>query len=442
VVWSSSCADAVERDRFGTVVGVKVVVAPHDLFVGGSQINAIDLAAAVRDRGHDVIVYGRPGPLVEYIAARDLRFVEATDQEYRPAPQRISQLVSLARRERVDVIHGYEWPPCLDAYFGACMLRRVPLVCTVLSMAVSPLVPNSIPLIMGTEALAAEARASGFGQVFIGEPPIDTIGDHPEIDGAAVRREHGIAADELLVVTVSRLAIDLKLDALQRVIDAVGDLASTHPVRLIVVGGGEAGDALQRRADEVNARFGRTVVDLVGQRMDPRPYYAAAHVVAGMGSSALRAMAIGKPVVVQGERGFSKICAPESVDLFLRQGFWGIGCDQDDNRLLRDQIGALLRDRDRRADLGHFGRALVAGRFSLVDAAAAMVDVYERAAAHGVKRHPIEAGRIAARAGWNELLLHDPRRRRLRTRTHDDRLGQPAREPDDVNASEMAEVGR
>jgi glycosyltransferase involved in cell wall biosynthesis len=422
---------------------MKIVVAPHDLIVGGSQINAIDLAAAVRDLGHDVVIYGRPGPLVDHVATRDLRFVEASDQQYRPAPQRMAHLASFARREGVDLIHGYEWPPCLDAYFGAHLLRRVPLVCTVLSMAVSPLVPTSIPLIMGTEALADEARRAGFTHVAVGEPPIDTIEDHPGIDGTAIRRELGVDDDELLVVTVSRLAIDLKLDALERIVDAAGELASTHPVRLIVVGGGEAADALQRRADDVNERSGRTVVDLVGQRLDPRPYYAAADVVAGMGSSALRAMAIGKPVVVQGERGFSRPCAPETVATFLRQGFWGIGDDQTDNRLLRDQLDEMLRDRDRRVDLGRFGRDVVVGRFSLERAAVAMVAVYEQTVSRPVSRRPVEAGRMAVRAGWNELLLHDPRRRQARERDHVERLARPARpvEHDDRSARSMVEVG-
>ena len=64
----------------------------------------------------------------------------------------------LARRKRLDLIHAYEWPPCLDAYYGAHLLLGVPLLCTVLSMSVSPLVPSSVPLIMGTDALGDEAR--------------------------------------------------------------------------------------------------------------------------------------------------------------------------------------------------------------------------------------------------------------------------------------------
>ena len=33
---------------------MKVLVYPHTMEIGGSQLNAIEIAAAVRDRGHDV----------------------------------------------------------------------------------------------------------------------------------------------------------------------------------------------------------------------------------------------------------------------------------------------------------------------------------------------------------------------------------------------------
>ena len=39
-------------------------------------------------------------------------------------------------------------------------------------------------------------------------------------------------------------------------------------------------------------------------------------------------MAMGKPVVVPGERGLARVFQPSTLPLFLRQRFWGIG-DRD-----------------------------------------------------------------------------------------------------------------
>jgi hypothetical protein len=35
---------------------VKVLVYPHVMEIGGSQLNAIEIAAAVRNRGHEVVI--------------------------------------------------------------------------------------------------------------------------------------------------------------------------------------------------------------------------------------------------------------------------------------------------------------------------------------------------------------------------------------------------
>ena len=89
---------------------MRILVCPHDLIIGGSSINAIDLAHKFVERGHSVAIYGVPGPLVEYINERGLRYIPARRLKYRPAPSRIAQLAGIVARERFDIIHAVEWP--------------------------------------------------------------------------------------------------------------------------------------------------------------------------------------------------------------------------------------------------------------------------------------------------------------------------------------------
>jgi glycosyltransferase involved in cell wall biosynthesis len=252
------------------------------------------------------------------------------------------------------------------------------------------------------------------------EPPIDVDWDQPGIDGQPFRNEHNVAREELLIVSVSRLAVDLKLDALVRVIDAADLLAVRYRVRLILVGGGPAHAALQCRAAAVNRRRGREVVTLAGPRLDPRQAYAAADVVLGMGSSALRALAIGRPVVVQGEQGFSEICEPDTLPIFLRQGFHGIGDNAVGAERLACQLESLLCNAHRREALGRFGRSLVVERFSLKRAVDRQLKIYESVLGHRARRSYREAASSAARALVLELGNHNPRlqhRRRSREAT-------------------------
>ena len=393
---------------------MRLLVYPHELAIGGSQINAIDLAAGAAEAGHDVIVYGVSGPLVEYLASRGLRFIPAHPLKYRPAPTRILELARIAHRERLDLIHAYEWPPCLDAYYGAGFVRGTPVLCTVLSMTVMPYIPASVPLIMGTEELGQEARRSHRGKVWVIEPPIDTARDNPSIEGSEFRRAHGVGPDNLLVVSVSRLAVDLKLDALVRAIDAVDHLADRHPVKLILLGGGPAQAALSERAQAVNARRGREVVAIPGPSLDPRAAYAAADVVVGMGSSALRALSIGRPVIVQGEAAFSLVFEPKTLAVFLKQGFYGVADSAPGAGRLATQIESLLVDAERRAALGRFGREIVIRHFSLEAALSKQLKIYDEVLAQPSPYRLVEATRAAARALALEIKNHDPRFKKRR----------------------------
>jgi glycosyltransferase involved in cell wall biosynthesis len=407
---------------------MRVLVCPHELEIGGSQINAIDLAAEIREFGHDAVVYGVPGPLVSHVEARGLPFVAAHPMQYRPAPTRIRQVLRIARELEIDLIHGYEWPPCLDAYYGAHLVGEVPVVCTVLSMSLTPLVPPSLPLIVGTRQLGAEAEAQRGGRVFVIEPPVDTELDHPGNDGSSFRQQHEIPPGDFLVVTVSRLSVDLKLDALIDAVDAMATLADRTDVHLVIVGGGEAAPHLQTRANAVNESVGRDAVKLVGPTLDARPAYAAADVVVGMGSSSLRAMAHGKPVVVQGERGFSLTFDDRSASVFDWQGYYGIGDGEPGGAALARQLGELLEDADLRRRLGRLGHETVEKRYSLRPTASRLSEVYEAALADGRPRRGrmTEAAMVGFRALANEVRLHRPSEKRARRHHYSGRLEEAA----------------
>jgi glycosyltransferase involved in cell wall biosynthesis len=325
-------------------------------------------------------------------------------------------LLSLASREKVDLIHAYEWPTCLEAYYGAGLLMRVPILCTVLSNKVMPQVPRSVPLVMGTAELGRAARREHTGKVWVVEPPIDVDGDNPSIEGTTFRCESGVCDDEFMIVSVSRLALDLKLDSLVRAIDAADLLSMRHKVRLILVGDGPARDALAARAATVNARHGREIISLPGAVLDPRAAYAAADLVVAMGSSALRAMAIGRPLVVQGELGFSRIFEPESHDYFLDEGFYGLADNSPGGARLAEQIESLILDPDRRAALGEFGRRVVSERFSLKRAAHIHLDIYREVTASPLPRKLGDAMHSARLAMMVEIKNHDPRLKAARRR--------------------------
>ena len=207
-----------------------------------------------------------------------------------------------------------------------------------------------------------------------------------------------------------------------RAIDAVDVLADRYPLRLVIVGGGLAHEALTRRANAVNLRHGRMVVTLPGPELDPRAAYAGADVVVGMGSSALRALAIGRPVIVQGEQAFSEVFEPATLPLFLQQGFYGKADGSAGVTRLGSQLEGLLSDRTRRQELGRFGRKVVSERFSLDRAVNLQLEIYRQVLAKPPRYELGEAMHSARLALMAEMSNHDPQKKRKRRHTEQEML--------------------
>jgi glycosyltransferase involved in cell wall biosynthesis len=388
---------------------MRVVVYVHHMEIGGSQLNALELARETAARGHDVVVLAPPGGALWDVARRfGLDMVTLPTHLTWPSPRNMTQAVTAVRRLHADVVHAYEWGPAIDVALGPHLLLGTPAVVTTLSMYVSGYIPRHVPLIVGTRRLAQEA-SSRYRHVRLMEPPVDTVANAPSNPGSdGARARWGFGPDDVVLSVVCRLTDDL--DKTAGVLDAIAlvdHAGSSSPLRLLVVGDGPRADAVAARADAVNGWLGRRAVVVAGPLDDPRPAYEAADVVLGMGSSVLKGMAFAKPVVVQGERGFWRRLDEVSLEAFLDQGWYGSdGAGMPD---LAVELEPLLRDAGLRGHLGAFGHRVVTDRFSLIGAARQLEQIYRSAAVSG-RRSAVSLGRTAA------VVARDTARGRLRER--------------------------
>jgi glycosyltransferase involved in cell wall biosynthesis len=332
---------------------VRIVVYPHSMEVGGSQLIAVDLATSLQSRGHEVVIFSPPGPLVDLVTTRGLRYEQAPRPRVRPSPAVMNRLCAVVEEFDADIVHGFEWPPALEAVFGPERRLRVPAVCTIMSMAVAPFLPRWLPLTVGTRQLLSAAEADRPRTMLL-EPTVDTSSDHP-VDRDDAKRRLGVDQQALVVSLVTRLAPELKLEGILTAITVVSRLAEKLPVKLVITGDGPARAEVDSAAARANAGPTGPVVIVTGSLADPRVVYDAADVVLGMGGSALRAMAFGKPLVVQGERGYWRLLDPGSLPEFLENGWFGVGdTPASGESTLREILNELLTDGERRASLGGF----------------------------------------------------------------------------------------
>ncbi|MFD1719767.1 glycosyltransferase family 4 protein [Georgenia deserti] len=384
---------------------LRIMVCPHELVTGGSQLIAIDLARRLRDRGHEVVVYGPGGTLVDRI--------HASGMTYRPAPPYrgdsvrptvVRSFLRVLRQFRPDVVHTYESGPAL-ALTVASLLAPVRHVATVGSMTVPDFIADDVPLLPGTGQLVRAEERRRPGPVHLMPVTVDTALDAPR-DVAAARERLGLG-DGLVVSVVGRLSAEHgKALGVASAIDA---LATAGVDATFIVAG--AGDDEHRVAAAARrATRSRLRVRLEGNVADPGDIYAAADVVLGMGSSAARAMAYGKPVVVQGCRGFWRLLEASSAGLFEETGFFGDG--PSGGPPLAELVRNLAADPEWRARLGAYSRQLVLERYSATTATNRLEALYLAEADRRAVRRPAAVARAVGRYARFRLALAAPWLRR------------------------------
>ncbi|MBP0454419.1 glycosyltransferase family 4 protein [Kitasatospora sp. RG8] len=362
---------------------VRVLVHLNNLALGGAQLNAVDIARTLRDRGHAPVLFALgvdgPAPLVDLAAGHGLEVVVAGGPDTPHAEIR-RRLGVLAAKHGSQLLHAWEVRAARNSYFGPGRYGRLPVVTTFYGIRMLRGLPRHQPLVLGLGALMGDGRAFGHRDVSLIEPPVNTAGDAPgQVDGTAFRREHGIGEDELLLAIVTRLVPALEKDAgVELTVDAVRRLDDPK-VRLVIVGAGPSLERIRARAAAVNAELGRQAVLVPGQLADPRPAYQAADVVLGMGGSALRGLAFGKPVVVHGAAGYTAVHEPGPlVEPHASRCMYGFGDGSRAPEALAGQLRGLLHDPGHRARLGSWGREWVVGRFSLETVTSAFEELYGR----------------------------------------------------------------
>lgn len=346
---------------------MKVLVYAHRLEVGGTQTNAIELSAALRDNHEiDTVFFATPGPMTKLIEDKRLRFVEAPDAYIHPSFARMNSLRNLVRAEKPDVIHVWDWWQYLDALYAVYLPMGVPVVVTDMMMTINRILPKQIPITFGIPELVDQAKSAGWKKAQLLVPPVDTRLNAPNlIDSNHFRKKYSIKKPDITLVIVSRLANWMKSESLIRSIEAVRLLGRSLPLRLLIVGDGAARSKLELLAAQANDELNRDAVILTGALIDPRPAYDAADIVIGMGGSALRGMAFGKPVIIVGEQGFSAPLTPETAESFYYKGIYGLGDGSLDNSGLISDIRNFAEKSEELKTIGDFSRQFVCQNFSL-----------------------------------------------------------------------------
>lgn len=349
---------------------------------GGVQVHVGELAARLRDRGHQVAVLApATGPMAGAeitVVGRALRIpYQGTVAPISLSPAMVGRVRRSLRSFAPDVVHVHE-PLVPSVSMAATLGATAPVVATfhahaersglfdVVSPALRPVWRRL------AVRVAVSPTAARFVSERMGPEEVRVIPN-----GVDVARFAGAAPAADLppgrrVLWVNRLdpqkGFPVAVRAFERLVAEVPDAI------LVVAGRGADGWAVDRLAPEVR---GRVVMLGTVSREDLPSYHAAAEafVSAAVGQESfglvlVEAMAAGVPVVATDIAGYRDV---------VRDDVDGLLVPPRDDRALAGALGRVLGDPDLAKQLAEGGRA-TAARYDWARVAAELEDVYREAA--------------------------------------------------------------
>lgn len=315
-------------------------------------------------------------PLEEYQVAT-FRSVHALTQQARLA-RRIA-------RERIDIVHGYNF------YGNVFAIPPARLVAPVVIASIRDRSPYLTPMQKRVQRYACQfadcilvnadavrdwlTREEGYdaSRIVVIRNGVDTARFTAAPAGDRLRQELGIPSGARLVTVVSRLA---RLKGIEQFLEAAAALKPQYPdVRFLIVGETSPPDAayLRQLREYSRARGLDDVVTFTGLRSDVPAMLGAADVAVmpslneALSNVLLESMAAGAPVVATRVGG-----TPEA----LIDGDTGLLVPPGDAGAITRAVSRLLDDRALARRLGCAARRLIADRFSVERMVGATEDLY------------------------------------------------------------------
>ncbi len=306
------------------------------------------------------------------------------------------ELVSLARRRGVDVIHTHKfgsnvWGALLAPLIGAPVFVAHEHTWSYQGNPRRVFLDRQL-IARRADVFIAVSREDQRRMVEVEKiPPAKTrfipngIPSFPApTPGRDVRAELGLGAEQPLIGAVATLRPQKALDVLIRALALIRE--EIPEAALVIIGGDDTqGGPEQQRLSDLAERLGVDgAVRLLGERFDVPDFVASFDVAAlssdfeGSPLSVMEYMEAAKPVVATAVGG---------VPDLIEDGVSGLLVSPQDPPALASALSALLRDRTRAAEMGAAGRLKRRREFSIEATADQVGALYEELLAAKVRDH-------------------------------------------------------
>lgn len=294
----------------------------------------------------------------------------------------VQALRGLIRREKIDIIHTHgsqdTWAGVVAAKLAGVPIKIVrtrhnifPVAKTLVNRILySRWLDWLIVISLGVKKIYTDVGLMDPRRISVIYSAIDLERFRPSLDGSALREELKINADTPLIGMVGRLEPEKGYPFF---LEAARLLRERVPaVRFVIAGKGSLENSLKQQARELGLEDTVVFLDFrpdVPSIVAALDVFVLSSLAEGLGTSALEALAMAKPVVASAVGGL-----PESV----RHEETGLLVPPRDPAALAEGILRLLKDKALAHRLGQAGRRLMEAEFNQETLARKTLEVYRK----------------------------------------------------------------
>jgi glycosyltransferase involved in cell wall biosynthesis len=370
---------------------IRVLMLIDALNVGGTETHVLNITKKLMDMGIYVVIATSGGPMEVVLQSYGIKIIKLPiEGDYIPNKKKfgmIKLIKNIIDEEKINLIHSHLFAS-MQLASELYRMYKIPYVVTIHGL----FYPNDIlysSCIKASNVIAVSEPVRDMLDLKLGSRIKNIITVIPNgvssdlIKNADketdVRKELHIPVDSKILCYCSRLDWN-KTEAARVFLFSFSQLTKEFSdLHAIIVGDGAGKEGIEKEAQIINQMVNKTIVHVVGAKVNVIPYFLESDIVIGTARVALEAMICKKPVIAIGNQGYTGLVTESNRDIQWKMYFGDHGALEKTNvsRLVRD-IRYLLYSSKRRRRIGMWGRLWCERVFNNEKTVKEIIEIYKK----------------------------------------------------------------
>lgn len=370
-------------------IGKRILMTLTRFDIGGAETHVLELSLELKRMGYYVVVASNGGVYEKNLADAGIHHYKVPMHSKSPSKVRksLKLLKNIIKNENIEIVHAHGRIP---AFLCGILKKTMDFTFVTTAHWVFD-TSHGLKYITnwGEKVVAVSEDIKKYlmdnykvnpTDIYVTINGIDTDKFSKSADFSDILEEFSLEQNTKKIVYISRMDED-RAQVAFHLAEIVPELVKINPdIEIVIVGGGNVFEKLEKQVNEINARFGKRYIVLTGARTDIYKFAALSDIFVGVSRSALEAMACEKPVIVAGNEGYLGIFDEDKLENAINTNFCCRGLVASSPELLFADLKTLLQnEKNENERLGTFGRNIILEKYSLSKMAGDCEKMYKAA---------------------------------------------------------------